>query len=85
MDSTQADDERLRAIAAALNLLRSWHTAHLEQDHADIDAQIVALRRRIARIESALKLGRDINACIPATPQPKRSHGRPRKHGPTGT
>ena len=47
-------DDKLKAIADALNLLRSWHTEHLEKDHADLDWQILQLSKRLTRLEKAV-------------------------------
>ena len=53
--NTMADvDDKLKAIADALNLLRSWHTEHLEKDHADLDWQILQLSKRLTRLEKAV-------------------------------
>ena len=46
-------DQKLKAIVEVLNLLRSWHTTHLDKDHADLDAEIAKLRKRITRLEKA--------------------------------
>ena len=46
-------DQKLKAIVDVLNLLRSWHTTHLDKDHADLDAEIAKLRKHITRLEMA--------------------------------
>jgi hypothetical protein len=85
MNDEQAEiDQKLHALYDAVGLLKSWYSAHLEDDHGSIDRQILSLGRRLTRLENVAGIADhgliDRLNDAPDASNPKRKRGRPRKN-----
>ena len=49
-------NDKLDAIVATIAALKAGQSAHLEQDHGDIDKQFLIIQKRLSRIEGRLAI-----------------------------